>query len=287
MRNDKARHGGFVWKLGAPVIGLVVLVFGAAALLDAHDLFLKPAQFFLAPRDSLNVAVLNGTFTTSEAALTPERLRDLSLAGPDGNVVHPSASTWKVEGKTSRWRLGLGASGTYVVGAAVFPRELRLEAKDFNAYLAEDGLPDVLADRRARGELNAPARERYSKHVKTIVQVGGQRNQRVDVAFGHAAELIPLANPYSTKRGGSFPVRAVVDGKPIASQVVLAGGHTSTGKRFTEQSVRTDSLGVARVNLSAAGVWYIKFIRMQRVDAAARDSVDYESKWATLTFAIR
>ena len=48
-----------------------------------------------------------------------------------------------------------------------------------------------------------------------------------------------------------------------------------------------DAEGVATVTMPSAGVWYVKFIRMARVPAAAHDSVDYESKWATLTFAVR
>ena len=48
--------------------------------------------------------------------------------------------------------------------------------------------------------------------------------------------------------------------------------------------VRSDGEGVARIPLSAAGTWYIKFINMARVRG---DTVDYESKWATLTFAVR
>jgi hypothetical protein len=31
-------------------------------------------------------------------------------------------------------------------------------------------------------------------------------------------------------------------------------------------------------------VWYVKFIHMARV---REDSVDYESKWATMTFEVR
>jgi hypothetical protein len=33
-----------------------------------------------------------------------------------------------------------------------------------------------------------------------------------------------------------------------------------------------------------AGRWYVKFINMQKTDA---EGLDYESKWATLSFEIR
>jgi hypothetical protein len=40
---------------------------------------------------------------------------------------------------------------------------------------------------------------------------------------------------------------------------------------------------VATIPLSSA-TWYLKFINMARVRG---DSVDYESKWASLTFQVR
>ena len=60
-----------------------------------------------------------------------------------------------------------------------------------------------------------------------------------------------------------------------------------SGRRFRETTVRTDSGGVARVALRNRGIWYVKFINMRAISAAAGDSVDYESKWATMTFAVR
>lgn len=54
-----------------------------------------------------------------------------------------------------------------------------------------------------------------------------------------------------------------------------------------ERSVRTDSRGEARIPLPTKGAWYVKFIHMEPVPAAARDSVSRESKGATLTFAVR
>lgn len=264
----------------------VALVLGWVLSVEAHDLFLKPNDFVVAPHASLSVRVLNGTFTTSEASVTRARLRDLSVVGPSG-VAHPDTSMWTTSEKESAWHVAVGNAGTYVIGASLLPRTLELTGKAFNAYLAEDGLPDVLAERRAHNELDRTTRERYSKHVKSIVQVGAVRSSKIDVALGYPAELVPVDNPYALRSGGVLRVRALVDGRPVSNQVVLAGGHTANGALITQQTLRTDGDGLARVALRTPGVWYVKFISMRRIDAGARDSVDYESKWATLTFAIR
>jgi uncharacterized GH25 family protein len=89
------------------------------------------------------------------------------------------------------------------------------------------------------------------------------------------------------RRGATLRVRALVDGKPVENQAVLSGGHSPAGKRFREATVRTDKNGVARIALRSRGVWYVKFISMRPVSTVAGDSVDYESKWATMTFAVR
>lgn len=113
--------------------------------------------------------------------------------------------------------------------------------------------------------------------------MGATRSAGFDEVFGYPAELIPLENPYSLRAGGTLRVRALVDGRPIANQYVLSGGRTATG-RIEQRGVRTNADGVARIRLRAAGVWYVKFISMVPVEG---DSVNYESKWATLTFAVR
>ena len=265
---------------------VVTLVLCSVASLTAHDLFLKLDSYFVKPGSAIDVHVLNGTFTKSEGSVARNRLRDISLVGPGGRS-QVDTSAWLASGDSTMLSVNLDAPGTYVIGASVHPRTLRLEGKDFNKYLAEDGIPDVLAARRAKGELDLPARERYSKHVKALVQVGDARTARVDAELGYPAELIPLDNPYALRAGATLRVRALVDGKPVEKQAVLAGGHSPAGKRFRETTVRTDKNGVARVALRSRGVWYVKFINMRPISAAAGDSVDYESKWATMTFAVR
>src|SRR5215210_8203994 len=153
-----------------------VLLSISAGTLAAHDLFLKAENYFAAPEAAVRLDVLNGTFIKSENSITRDRLRDLSIVTPDGVASPLDRAGWAETGDTSVVSVRVGPAGTYVIGASLLSREIALDAKDFNAYLAEDGLPDVLAARRKNGELDKPARERYSKHVKALVQVGATRS---------------------------------------------------------------------------------------------------------------
>jgi hypothetical protein len=262
-----------------------LLILATAGTLAAHDLFLRAESFFVAPNGTVRFQVLNGTFSKSESAVSKDRLVDLSIVSPSGVTTPVDRAGWADTGTTSVLTVPLGDSGTYVIGASLLPREIRLEAKDFNTYLADDGIPDVLAARRRSGELDRPARERYSKHVKALVQVGSKRTSRYTAELGYPAELVPLDNPYSLRLGGTLRVRAVVEGEPVANQVVISGGRTQGGARIAQQTVRTNREGEARIRITSRGVWYVKFIHMER--AAADTTIDYESKWATLTFGVR
>ena len=258
---------------------ITAMLLVVASLALAHDLFLKLDTYFLAAHTSVQIPVLNGTFTKSENFIARERLADISVVTPRGRAKLVPASAWSPgPDSTSLLKVELGDAGTYVAGASTRPRELSLTAEQFNSYLAEDGLPDVLEARRAANELGKGARERYSKHVKAVFQVGETRSAEFGVVLGYPAEIVPLENPYTLSTGASLRVRCLVDGRVVANQTVLWGGPGA------ERSTRTDSLGVAQVTLDAAGKWYVKFVHMVR---ANRPGLDYESRWATLTFEIR
>jgi len=263
------------------VVAAVLLMISATLLL-AHDLFLKLDSYFVPPNTAVRVAVLNGTFSASEGPVAPRRLLDLSMVGPTQRRAIPRDS-WKPAGDTTWLTVQTGTAGTYVIGASLSPSQIALSGDDFNSYLKEDGIPDVLNARTLNGELGKAVREQYHKHVKAVLQVGETRTEAFGAVLGYPAEIVPLANPYGTRIGDTLAVRALVDGKAVANQLVIAGGERD-GRKMEEVRARSDSAGVARFALGGAGKWYIKFIHMVPVTG---DSVNYESKWATLTFQVR
>jgi hypothetical protein len=266
-------------------LAAVVLLGMTAATLSAHDMFWRLTSYFVAPQTGVQLPVLNGTFSKSANAIEWSRVADLSIVSPAGRVPMDSAH-WNTRSDTSVLSYTTGASGTYAAGLSTKPRDFSLAAAAFNQYLADDGIPDILAQRRKDGSLKRDARERYSKHIKAIFQVGDTRSDGWSVPLGYPAELVPLANPYTLKAGATLGFRVLVDGQPIAGQLVLVGGRRgSTGDtRLPATSLRSDRAGIVRVALTAPGRWYVKFIHMV---PRSNDVVDYESKWATITFEVR
>ena len=149
----------------------IVMIGVSATLVAAHDLFLKPDAFFVAEGATVHLTAMNGTFTTSESSVTADRLLDLAVVGPAGRT-RGDASAWTAPGKASRWETKVGAAGTYVLGASLRPRLITMKGPAFNDYLKDDGLPEILAARKAKGELAAPSTERYAKHIKALVGSG-------------------------------------------------------------------------------------------------------------------
>jgi uncharacterized GH25 family protein len=261
----------------------LALVLASVAVASAHDLFLKPARFFVPENSDVLVRVLNGTFSKSENVVARARLNDVSLVSPSGRE-RLDTTVWTTAGDTSSVTIRVGTAGTYLVAASTKPNVIALKAKDFNTYLASDGVPDVLESRRRGGELERPVRERYSKHVKTLIQAGSTRSEQIATELGYPAEILPLNNPYALRVGGTVRIRTLVDGQPVPNQYILYGGRTPDGGRLAQRSIRSNDDGVALVPVRSRGTWYVKFIHMTRVDG---DSVDYESKWATLTYQVR
>ena len=262
----------------------VLCLLAVATVAQAHDLFFRMTNFFVPVNASIRMNVLNGTFSSSENSVTRDRLRDLSVVSPSGRA-RADTSLWSATGDTSAFYLRTTTSGTYVVGASLLPREITLKASEFNEYLETDGIPDVLQARRAAGELNKDATERYSKHIKAIVQVGTERSNDFSTVLGYVAELVPLDNPYTLRARSTMRVRAMVDGKAVPNQLIVWGGRFRNEGRFQQRTARTDTEGVARIRLENAGQYFVKFISM--VPYSGPDRIDYESKWATLTFEIR
>lgn len=271
-------------KKAALTVALLVLV---VAPLSAHTMFLKLSTYFLEPNTETTVALVNGTFEESENAIARNRMTDVSIVDGDGTVRHPDTSQWHDEGHSALLTMMTGTPGTAVIGVSTRPRTFTLTAEEFNNYLRHDGVVDVLAARKDNGTLDQEARERYSKHVKALVQVGDTQTDTYRHRLGYPIEIVPQQNPYALGVGDTLPVKVLRDGAPVSDQVVYANyeghhAHGADGEHQEAVQTRTNGEGIARIPLEHQGRWYVRLIHMEKMDA----DVDYESNWATLTFEI-
>lgn len=276
------------------------LLICSATLAYGHDLFVKMDSFFVEPHSTVTIPVLNGVFDKSENAIMADRLLDISIVSTDGRM-RIDTTRWAGDttlADTTYLTVEVGDPGTYVVGASTKASEITLTGVQFNEYLAHDGIPDVLKAREDNDELDRDVTERYEKHIKGVFQVGDRVDRPktwwqfwkddADLSYltelGYPAEIMPLVNPYVLDVGDDLRVRCLVDGRPIANQFIRIGGQGTSGASFPARNTRTDAAGVATIVLNAPGEWYLEFIHMV---PSNEEGIDYHSKWATLTFAIR
>ena len=272
-------------RRAAALLAAALLVLGAAGAARAHDLFLRVERYRVSVDARVTVRLMNGAFKANEAPVEGNRVRDLSVVSPTGRARRDTSGWGYLADSSTTFPVETGRSGTYVVGVSLAPRDLTMKTPQaFMQYLKEEGLDAILAARVMAKLAGTPARERYEKHVKLLLQVGDSVGGAIGKPLGYPAELVPLDNPYAPGSRGAIRVRALVDGQPSAGEAVFVGGLTVRGDRIPVRRVRTDAAGEATVPLSGRGPRWIKFIHMKGVPG---EGADYHSKWATLSFGWR
>lgn len=276
-------------------------LFTAIIIFSSHDMYLKLDTYFLQPDTPATIKLFNGTFDKSENVIDRNRMIDVSIVG-NGVRERIDSTLWSEKDSMTLLSFKTGAPGTYVAGLSTYARSLEMGAKAFNDYLAHDGVTDMLEWRKANGALGQDANEKYSKHVKTIFQVGDKKTDDWNVNLGYPIEFIPLSNPYNLLEGDTLRVKLLRSGKPLADQLITIDSKEthSHGSDDTNHShehdaadgdhhhhgssqTRTDSNGELSVALSNSGIWYLRTIHL--VESNEGD-LTHESNWATLTFEV-
>jgi hypothetical protein len=285
-----------------------LLLIGALLLFSSHDMYLKLDAYFLKPNTQVQIQLFNGTFDKSENVITRDRMLDVSLVG-NGKRSAAKPSQWSERDSVTFLNFTTGEPGTWVAGVSTGPRTIEMNAADFNDYLEHDGIVDMLQWRKDNTAMDQPAVEKYSKHVKTIFQVGDKTTGDWKTVLGYPIEFVPMENPYEMHPGHTLEVQLLFRGEPLANQLVYVGldaagsgtgpdhshdagegddhEHTaSSGADHTHTGgtqLRTDARGIAKVFLPAQGIWYLRTIHLLPSQEAG---LTHESNWATLTFAV-
>jgi uncharacterized GH25 family protein len=140
-------------------------------------------------------------------------------------------------------------AGAQLLAVDTHPNTLELAADPFHAYLRDEGLESVIRQREARGQAAMPGRERYRRHVKTLLRAGGQSDPTWAVRTGQVLEIVPLSDPHALPRGGDLGFQVLFEGRPLAGALVKAWHRR--GEQLAVMRVRTDAKGQAVLSLAA------------------------------------
>lgn len=265
------------------VFCLVAVFSLAAPKTRAHDYWFEADNFFPAENASVTFHLQLGSALKieEERFYQPEKTLFFKLLS--------AAKVFDLHDKSEKdavpvAKTQVGASGTYLLGMARTPVESVLEADKFDEYLREEGLENIIAERAKRGESQKFGYERYSRFIKSVVQVGDKRDETYRKLLGFKLEIQPLENPYRKKSGDSLKMRLLFGGKPLGKTVVFAHNRTND-QVFTEKYV-TDARGNFNIKLSRQGLWLVRLVKMERCTQNCGEN-DWESWWGSLSFQIR
>lgn len=179
-------------------------------------------------------------------------------------------------------KLSLPAAGTYMLAYDSNPEQINVSADKFHAYLHEEGLDAVIRQRESDGNAEQPGRERYRRHLKTLLRVGGKSDGTYSVLTGQRLEIVPTSDPLARSAGDKLTFTLFFDSKP------LAGALAKAWHRHDEQTLtiraRTGADGKVDFNLPYAGVWMISVVHMLPVTDTP--DIDWDSFRGNLTFEL-
>ena len=281
--------------IGAAVLAASVAL--VASALSAHDFWIVPNAFAVAPGGALEVrGQTSSLFPTSGSAVTPDRVADARLIGARGTDTLRGIST---SGTSLMIRHRPPTAGQRVVAVRIRPRTVRESPESFRRYLQLEGAPEALERYEREGLLPAPGStdsltRRYAKYAKTLVEVGRGGPRAFDRVAGHPFEFVPLRDPSTLHIGDTLALRVLLLGRPLAGARLHAGavewrgpaalGDTAAARcaASADLSLTTDTLGVVRIAVDRGGLWNVR--GLQIVPAARGSGADWDVHWATLVF---
>ena len=258
----------------------ILLVVGVSSLALAHEFWLQPKKFRYAVGEEVKIDFLVGeNFTGEPWDLTKHKVEQLQVVSAYGKK-DLKATVKPTKGDNLTYKLA--NEGTHLFSMTSNVADITLSGKDFNAYLEEDGMDDILAQRKKDNVLEKPSHENYTRYAKLLVQSGNNTDGDVfQRKVGLKVEIIPLSNPYKLKSGDYLDCEILFEGKPVPHQMVKIWSFV--GNRAFLQDAYTESDGRVKFPISNTGPWMVSFVKMVK---SGKANVDYESMWASLVFGV-
>jgi uncharacterized GH25 family protein len=260
--------------------------FAAALLLPraatAHDYWMVPQQLVFPGEQEVAVSLFVGEDFAAEEERAFEggrTSRFLHLHGGQSIDLVPAAR----DGSIPMLRLRVAGDGGHLLVLDRNIAKIELPPEKFETYLRHEAIDDVVAERARRGESAKPGRERYTRSLKALVQVGEERDETFAKAIGQTLELIPETNPVFAAPGERLGVKILFRGIPLANARIEA--FSRAGAEVSGAEIRSDERGIALVPIDRRGVWLLRMVHMVRCDGCP--DADWESTWASYVFASR
>jgi uncharacterized GH25 family protein len=255
-----------------------------ASAVMAHDFWVQPNEYWLAPDvvTPVTLQVGHGPFR-QRSPIRLSRVTRFEAVTPDGRTID-LRDDLHLGGDTKDGDLRLRARGVHVL---VFETDAQaqshLPAIRFNDYLEAEGLTPALELRERTHRMDADGSENYSRHAKSIVQVGPPEagpQAQVTRPVGLPLEIVPEQSPYTEPRPAMLPVRVIYAGRPLAGALIKLTNLEHDAAPL--EIHRTDRDGRASFIMPKDGTWLLNVIWTKPLPGS-RDT-DFETVFSSLSF---
>lgn len=246
----------------------------------AHEYWFEADKFALAAGEKTRVHLYVGDGIVKdreERVFQPDKTTVFSVYSA-GQTVDLKPLT--KEGAMPIYDFSGDRTGNYLLGMERNWSFIKIEAAKFEDYLREDGIEYIIPEREKLGERQKEGRERYSRFIKSLLQVGGKHDNIYKKRLGMKLEIVPLENPYAKKVGDELKFQVFFEGKPLAERAVFADNRSSE-----TQKMMTDKNGKVMIKLEKSGMWLVRLVNMRRC-AENCGEADWESFWAAYSFSM-
>ena len=250
-----------------------------ATAAQAHEFWMQPDRFSAPVRGEVELALRVGeNFIGDPVGFGRPMAESLRWISQSGEV----SLTAQLPDNLNQDSVALAfdRAGAQLIVLDTQPFTITLSPDTFNAYLREEGLERVVAQREAAARQAEPGRERYRRHVKTLLNVGGTSDASHAVRTGQTLEIVPLSDPARMKPGGALSLQVLFEGQPLQGALVKVWNHSGT--QLNVLRTRTDAAGRSTTTLPWAGVWMASVVHM--VPTTDNTAWDWDSHWGNLTF---
>lgn len=260
------------------IIILAVLLSSSAL---AHEFWFEPETFFLAPNQKVAVRLYVGDGLVKDREERPFQLAKTETFKLISDSGTRDLKTSLADGALPFYSFSADRTGNYLLATERNWSYIKLEPRQFEDYLREDGMEYIIAERAKLGEGTKEGRERYGRFIKTLLQVSDRRDETYKKSAGLKLEITPLENPYSKRVGERLSFQVLFEGRPLTGKTVFADNRNSATQRMT-----TDSEGKFTMKIDRGGLWLVRLVFMRRCEADCGEA-DWESFWGAFSFGAK
>lgn len=257
------------------ILFIALLVIGSAP--SAHEFWIEPTQYQLDSGNQIQARFRNGEKLQGREVGFFDR-RNVRL-----QVAHDGAFTDLSPRNGNRPAIDMAplGSGLHVLIHETTSSSLTYKSwEKFAKFAKHKDFANIQNRHEARNLPREGFKERYSRHVKALVNVGTPSG--ADQAAGLVTEFVALTNPYLPEFDGKMRVQLFDQDTPRANAQVEIFDQDPKGA-VTISLARTDDQGIAQVATQRGHTYLLDAVILREATA---EGFAWETFWAALTFAV-